>query len=147
MGDTFERIAESKEIYAFKGKLEVVADYAFLLNDDSNAAGQRKIFLYVVKPIGEEDSDLNTWQGTIHRLQQLTKRQINTAETRIVKKVSAINEKLEETIIRAKEDNNKLNETITSLKEDNKKLDQKLDEMMASMKNLVKMTSESQNRA
>ena len=37
MGDTFERIAENKDVYAAKGKLELLADYAFLLEDDDNA--------------------------------------------------------------------------------------------------------------
>ena len=86
MGDTFERIAENKDVYATKGKLELLADYAFLLKDDDNAE-QGKIFLYVVQPDEDEESDISTWQGSIHRMQQLTKKQINAAETKIVKKV------------------------------------------------------------
>jgi len=68
MGDTFERIAENKDVYATKGKLELLADYAFLLNDSSNAE-KEKIFLHVIKPDGDEESDLSTWQGSIHRMQ------------------------------------------------------------------------------
>ena len=47
MGDTFERIAENKDVYAAKGKLELLADYAFLLKND-NKAERDKIYLYVV---------------------------------------------------------------------------------------------------
>jgi len=68
MGDTFERIAENKDVYAAKGKLELLSEYAFLLKDSSNAE-KEKIFLFVVKPIGEEENDLSTWQGSIHRMQ------------------------------------------------------------------------------
>jgi len=60
MGDTFERIAENKDVYAAKGKLELLADYAFLLKDVSNA-GKEKIFLHVIKPDGDEENDLSTW--------------------------------------------------------------------------------------
>jgi len=60
MGDTFERIAENKEVYATKGKLELLADYAFLLKDGSNQE-KDKIFLYVVKPDGDEENDMSTW--------------------------------------------------------------------------------------
>ena len=68
MGDTFERIAENKDVYSAKGKLELLADYAFLLKDDDNAE-QGKIFLYVVQPDEDEESDISTWQGSIHRMQ------------------------------------------------------------------------------
>ena len=142
MGDTFERIAENKDVYSAKGKLELLADYAFLLKDDDNAE-RGKIFLYVVQHDEDEENDLSTWQGSIHRMQQLTKKQINAAETKIVKKVSVINDTLNES-------NKNLNDKIGNLKQKlDEKLDEntkKLDEMMNSLKNLVQMTSESQNR-
>ena len=86
-------------------------------------------------------------------MQQLTKKQINSAETKIVKKVSVINDtlnesnknlndkigdfkqkldentkKLDENTKKLEEDNKKLDENYNSLKVENKKLDQKLDE-------------------
>jgi hypothetical protein len=47
MGDTFERIAENKDIYAAKGKLKLLSEYAFLLKK-STSKKDDKIFLYVV---------------------------------------------------------------------------------------------------
>ena len=61
MGDTFERIAENKDVYAAKGKLELLADYAFLLKENSIDERDNKIFLYVVKPIADEETDISTW--------------------------------------------------------------------------------------
>ena len=145
MGDTFERIAENKDVYAAKGKLELLADYAFLLKDDDNAE-QGKIFLYVVQPDEDEESDISTWQGSIHRMQQLTKKQINAAETKIVKKVYVINDTLNESNKNLKQKLDENTKKLNELDKTTKKLDEKLDEMMDSLRNLVQMTSESQNR-
>ena len=60
MGDTFERISENKDVYAAKGKLELLADYDFLLKGGSDA-NKEKNFLYVVRPDGDEESDISTW--------------------------------------------------------------------------------------
>ena len=153
MGDTFERIAENKDVYSAKGKLELLADYAFLLKDDDKSE-RGKIFLYVVQPDEDEENDLSTWQGSIHRMQQLTKKQINAAETKIVKKVSVINDTLNESNTNLNDKfgnlkqklNEKLDETAKKLDEKLDENTKKLDEMMASLRNLVQMTSESQNR-
>ena len=72
MADTFDKINENKDVYAAKGKLELLKDYTFLLKDLPNEEKDR-IFLYVVQPDGEEENDNSTWQGSINRMQKLTK--------------------------------------------------------------------------
>ena len=41
-----------------------------------NKGDQQEVYMIVVKPIKDEDFEEETWQGTIHELTHITKKQI-----------------------------------------------------------------------
>ena len=75
MGDVFERETEKKVVKKIKTKLEILAEQAPVLSR-SNKNERQEVCMIVVVPIRDEDFEEETWQGTIHELSYITKKQI-----------------------------------------------------------------------
>ena len=74
MGDTFERITENRPLYATRTKLELLADYSANIRIKPTSEDLAKKFLFVVLPEIEEEGFDEDWQGIVHQLDFLNRK-------------------------------------------------------------------------
>ena len=64
MGDTFDRVIETKELAKLKLKVKVLSDFIFLLPDDSEK------FLFLATPRRKESEVSTSWEGKITEIRR-----------------------------------------------------------------------------
>ena len=77
MGDTYERVMESKDINAVKTKLEIMGEQAFNMHKldlfPTKAESAPCDFMYVVTLDDDADqADADTWEGSIKQMSKMT---------------------------------------------------------------------------
>ena len=75
MGDTFDKITEFRDINATKSKLELMSDLVAIM-DATDKEENEESFLYIVKPVKEDDEDIDQWQGSIKAMTHVFERNI-----------------------------------------------------------------------
>ena len=61
MGDTFGRITEIKTVSATKTKLQFLGDFVLNLRSLQSKEDKEKVFFYVMAPLDEDDTELESW--------------------------------------------------------------------------------------
>ena len=64
MGDTFDRVTESRAQSALVEKIRIMADYVYVVPRESTAKGTKNKFLFAIRPkeLGADES--GSWEGT-----------------------------------------------------------------------------------
>jgi len=90
MGDTFERVTESREQSALVEKIKILADYVYVVPKESQEKGTMSRFLFVVKPKNLGQDELGSWEGTATMLDKSIERNVGQAKTQITNKMLAL---------------------------------------------------------
>ena len=141
MGDTFERIIENRDINATKTKLELMADVVSGMRQTTKEE-EKEVFVFVVKPVDDDDVDGNEWEGTINKMTRITQRNIEALGNKIHKKSDKIQASIDDFVKQDNVKNRHLRQYVDlvvksqgkEVKDDVKTLSKRMDEMQGDMK-------------
>ena len=66
MGDTFDKVNETKERSGMREKIEILADYVWFIPMDRNEV----TYIFEMKPKGLHEDGKSTWEGTVSTLKK-----------------------------------------------------------------------------
>jgi hypothetical protein len=67
LGDTFSRIMERREYHAIKAKTEMYADFMFWVRHVSFNKFTKKKYIYVIKPVVDDEEK---WEGVVSTIKR-----------------------------------------------------------------------------
>ena len=71
MGDTFERVTESREQSALAEKIRILADYVYVVPYENEAKGTMKKFIFMLRPKNFGKDENGSWEGTATMLRNV----------------------------------------------------------------------------
>ena len=133
LGDTYAMIVEKKNVFAITQRTKLYSDYLYLIELDDIV---RQQFLYVVKPVENED-DNNQWEGVVSSIKKKI-RKSQEQMTREFKLVYENNKMIQEKISKLDGSTGKMIDTsIGKVDDDIKKMNTdmktRVDEMKTGM--------------
>ena len=64
MGDTFDKVTESREQSALVEKIRILADYVYVVRKESQARGTLSRFVFAIRPKAMGADESASWEGT-----------------------------------------------------------------------------------
>ena len=96
MGDTFERVTESREQSALVEKIRILADYVFVVPKESESRGTKSRFLFAVRPSDLGEDELGSWEGTATLLNKSIERNVDSAKQLITNRIGQLSTEMSE---------------------------------------------------
>ena len=90
MGDTFDRVTESRAQSALVEKIRILADYVYVVPRESAAAGTMSRFLFVIRPKSLGADELGSWEGTASILKASVEANVKLATKTLSGKIAQL---------------------------------------------------------
>ena len=98
MGNTFDFVIERKSMYALQTKLDILADYYWVIAE-RNPSQQNNIYLFVVRPkVDAENDDDEAWEGGFNYIRNLLTRETTQMQATFQQQLSVAATKLADQI-------------------------------------------------
>ena len=79
MGDTFARVSEIKEQSALKEKVEILSDFVYIVERESQDSKNHFEYIFDIRPKTENSGKNNDWEGTVTQIKKaLTKTSLDS---------------------------------------------------------------------
>ena len=95
MGDTFERVIESRDVNATKTKLDLMSDLVATLEDVS-AEEDKECFMFIVQPEDKENDMGDDWEGSVNKMTRMTAKNIENLGNELHKKSDKLQDSIDE---------------------------------------------------
>ena len=92
MGDTFDKVTESKEQSALVEKIRILADYVYVVRRESLARGTLSRFVFAIRPKAMGADESATWEGTTTIIQKSIEANVQQSTKIIGQKVFNLQE-------------------------------------------------------
>ena len=79
MGDTYDRVSESKDQTALVEKIRFLSDSVFVVKSESVARGTQNRFLFAIKTRTNTNDEFNNWQGRLTMIKKTIVENVNSA--------------------------------------------------------------------
>ena len=90
MGDTFERVTESREQSALVEKIRILADYVYVVPYEKAKNGTMNKFLFQLRPKTLGSNEMGTWEGTATMIRNVVETNVSQATKNITTKMSQL---------------------------------------------------------
>ena len=90
VGDTFERVTESREQSALVEKIGILADYVFVVPQESEKNGTLSRFLFAIRPKTLGADELGSWEGTATMIKNSVEETSHKASKAIMLKIGSL---------------------------------------------------------
>lgn len=83
MGDTFDRVTESRDQSALVEKIRILADYVYVVPRESIEKGTMSRFLFAIRPKALGTDESGGWTGTTSTLKKVIESQSSSLSQQI----------------------------------------------------------------
>ena len=86
MGDTFERVTESREQSALVEKIRILSDYVYVVPYETEKNGTMNKFLFQLRPKTLGSNEMGSWEGTATMLRNVVETNVSQATKNILQR-------------------------------------------------------------
>ena len=87
MGDTFGKVTEIKEQSGLKEKINILADYVWIIPDES---GNRSRYVYSMQPKTQTEEESNGWEGQVTSIKSVVQNSSKTMRNETKRDISSV---------------------------------------------------------
>ena len=87
MGDTFGKVTEIKEQSGLKEKINILADYVWIIPDES---GNRSRYVYSMQPKTQTEEESNGWEGQVTSIKNIVQHSSKTMRNETKRDISSV---------------------------------------------------------